>query len=197
MTDLDHCLAYLSKLPPSVSGSGGHNATLRAACECVRFGLTDDEGMLAMGEYNRRCSPPWSECELAHKLESARRIASNQAGTRAPRGQRPKTARAFDQAALERRLREMQSQIIGDTQTPPNVEELAKLPYRRPMVAIPPATLAAAMARAFEAVEQLPGFAPGVPIVGQAVELEEEYWRHVWRRLGRPDPALTNQTDQD
>lgn len=84
-----------------------------------------------------------------------------------------------------------------DTQTAPNVEELAKLPYRRPLVAIPSASLAAAMAKAFEAVELLPGFVPGVPIVGQAVELEEEYWRHVWRRLGRPDPALTNQPEQD
>lgn len=83
-----------------------------------------------------------------------------------------------------------------DTQTPPNVEELAKLPYRRPLVAIPPASLVAALARALEAIEQLPGYLPGVPIVGQALEIEEEYWRHVWRRLGRPDPALTNQHDQ-
>lgn len=74
--NLTPCMAYLAKLPPAVSGSGGHDATLTAACWCVRFGLTDAEAMHALGEYNKRCSPPWSEKELAHKLESARRKAT-------------------------------------------------------------------------------------------------------------------------
>jgi len=183
MTNLDTCLAYLSKLPPAVSGSGGHNVTLRAACECVRFGLTDAEALQALGEFNRRCSPPWSEGELAHKLESARRIASNEAGTRAPHGQRPKTARAFDQAALERRLSEDRARPVASTQTPGKTEGI-------PTVAINPPTVAEAMAAGYQAAGRHTQYRQGAPIVGQAAEVEELYWSTVWRALGRPDPTL-------
>jgi len=76
-------------------------------------------------------------------------------------------------------------------ETRPNAEKSAKLPYRTPTVAIPPATLALAMDRARAAVEAMPGHLPGAPIIRQPVDIEEAYWSHVWRRLGRPDPGLT------
>lgn len=106
MTNLERCLAYLAKLPPAVSGSGGHNATLRAACECVRFGLSDSEGMQALGEFNLRCAPAWSERELAHKLASARKLAAGETrqGTRGATPKRKESARTFDHGALERAL---------------------------------------------------------------------------------------------
>lgn len=75
------CRSYLNTLPPAVSGAGGHPATFRAACECVRFGLGDSEALSLLLEYNRRCSPPWTEKELAHKLADARRKAGGQART--------------------------------------------------------------------------------------------------------------------
>lgn len=75
----------------------------------------------------------------------------------------------------------------------PNVEQSAKLPYRRPTVAIPLLTLVAAMGRGLEAAEGTPGHVPGVPIIRQPVEVEETYWRECWRRLGRPDPGLATQ----
>ncbi len=74
--------------------------------------------------------------------------------------------------------------------TRPIVDESAKLPYRRPRVAIPPATLAAAMERGREAAAAMPGHVPGAPIIRQPVEVEEAYWLTVWQRLGRPDPGL-------
>lgn len=105
MTNFARCLAYLSNLPPAVSGSGGHSATLRAACECVRFGLTDGEAMQALAEYNRRCQPAWSERELAHKLASARRLAASESGTKGRPAPRPRGgARGFDLAALDRAM---------------------------------------------------------------------------------------------
>lgn len=183
MTNLERCLAYLSKLPPAVSGSGGHNATLRAACECVRFGLSDAEALQALGEFNRRCSPPWSERDLAHKLESARRIASKEAGKRGAPGQRPKTARGFDQAALERRLMQDQPRAVASMQTPAKREGMTT-------VAINPPTVADAMAAGCQAATRHPEYQQGAPIVGQAAEVEELYWSTVWRALGRPDPAL-------
>lgn len=70
---------YLANLPNAVSGAGGHDATLRAACECVRLGLSDGEAMALLREWNTtHCQPAWTEKELAHKLTSARSKAGGQ-----------------------------------------------------------------------------------------------------------------------
>jgi hypothetical protein len=73
--------AYLDKLPAAISGQGGHDATFRAACWVVRFGLSDGDAMMLMRDYNRRCDPPWTEKELAHKLKGARRVTGGQIRT--------------------------------------------------------------------------------------------------------------------
>jgi len=74
---ITRALAYLDRLPVAVSGGGGHNATLRAACECFRFGLTRAEADEAMGWYNdNRCQPKWKAHDLAHKIADAERITS-------------------------------------------------------------------------------------------------------------------------
>ena len=71
---LDRARAYLAQLPPAISGQGGHNATFRAACWVVRFGLGDGDAMILLREFNQRCQPPWTEKELAHKLRDARKV---------------------------------------------------------------------------------------------------------------------------
>jgi hypothetical protein len=77
MNALAACRAYLAKLPPAVSGAGGHPATFRAACECVRFGLSDADALALLREWNAtHCQPPWTEKELMHKLNDARRVAA-------------------------------------------------------------------------------------------------------------------------
>ena len=81
-TPLDSARNYLAKLPAAVSGAGGHNATLTAACWCVRFGLDDTDALALLAEFNQRCQPPWTEKELAHKLTAARRKATPQARAR-------------------------------------------------------------------------------------------------------------------
>ena len=85
---MERCRAYVAKLPGAVSGQGGHNQTLQAACEAMRFGLSDDEAMQILQEYNGRCEPPWNQRELAHKLADARRLAASEVGSRL-REQRP------------------------------------------------------------------------------------------------------------
>lgn len=70
---VERCLAYLAKLPEAISGSGGHNATFRAACEVWRFGLDTSQAWEALCWFNAaKCKPTWGEGELRHKLESAR-----------------------------------------------------------------------------------------------------------------------------
>ena len=77
MNTVAACRAHLAKLPPAVSGQRGHDATLRAACECVRFGLSDGDALALLREWNgTHCQPPWKEKDLAHKLKDARRKAS-------------------------------------------------------------------------------------------------------------------------
>lgn len=69
----------LLKCEPSISGAGGHNAALRAACVIVGgFDLHGGMAESLFSEWNGRCSPPWSVRELAHKLRSAEKKAGEQ-----------------------------------------------------------------------------------------------------------------------
>lgn len=65
-------MAYLAKMPPAISGQGGHNTTYHAAAIMVDgFGLSVDDAMAALAEWNARCQPPWTDKELRHKIEDA------------------------------------------------------------------------------------------------------------------------------
>lgn len=63
---------YLAKVPVSVSGQGGHNAAFHAACLlAIDFGLSENDTLGLLREWNQGCQPPWSERELAHKVSEA------------------------------------------------------------------------------------------------------------------------------
>jgi hypothetical protein len=66
-------LAYLAKMPPAISGQGGHPATYAAATALVYgFELEPDHALAILLEsYNPRCEPEWTEKELRHKVEDA------------------------------------------------------------------------------------------------------------------------------
>jgi hypothetical protein len=82
--------AYIAKMDPAVEGQGGDHQTYRVACVLViDFGLTPEEGLPLLLEFNQRCLPPWSTEALVHKLA----MADQQDG---PRGQKVrKRARAI------------------------------------------------------------------------------------------------------
>ncbi len=65
--------AYVEKMPPAVSGSGGHGALFAVARKLIcDFGLDPQAATrIITTEYNPRCSPPWSDKEIAHKVQSA------------------------------------------------------------------------------------------------------------------------------
>jgi putative DNA primase/helicase len=75
---------YLMKVPPAVSGEGGHNQTFKAACILMRFGLTREEALEVFREWNETCQPPWTEKELLHKLEGAAERVGPQANPLLP-----------------------------------------------------------------------------------------------------------------
>lgn len=63
---------YLDRIDGAVSGNGGHNQTMRAASALVNgFALPVEAARGLLYDWNRRCSPPWSEKELEHKLTDA------------------------------------------------------------------------------------------------------------------------------
>jgi hypothetical protein len=65
--------AYLARMPPSISGAGGHNALYTAATSLVHgFGLDLETALSLLSvDFNPRCEPPWSESELRHKVQDA------------------------------------------------------------------------------------------------------------------------------
>ena len=72
-------VAYLATIPPAISGAGGHQqafAAARALVGWLRRGLPESDALHLLREYNRRCEPPWSERELAHKWAEAQRAQS-------------------------------------------------------------------------------------------------------------------------
>ncbi|MFN7021951.1 MAG: DUF3987 domain-containing protein [Phycisphaerales bacterium] len=65
--------AYLDRMPPAISGSGGHGQTYAAATAMVHgFGLNPEAAFnLLWDRYNPGCEPPWTEKELRHKVSDA------------------------------------------------------------------------------------------------------------------------------
>lgn len=73
MNTLARARVYLSRIPGAVSGANGHAQTFAAACALVRFGLPESDQWMLLSEYNLTCKPPWSEKDLRHKLDDARK----------------------------------------------------------------------------------------------------------------------------
>ena len=78
MTLQERASRYIARMDAAVAGSGGHDATFAVACALVHgFALGESDAMALMQEFNARCSPPWSERELAYKLRSAANSGSS------------------------------------------------------------------------------------------------------------------------
>ena len=69
---LERAGAYLAKMPAAASGQGQHSAIFEVAVALVKgFGLSPEEALPLLLQWNQHCVPPWSESELRHKLRSA------------------------------------------------------------------------------------------------------------------------------
>lgn len=72
MTPLERAALWLAKVPPAISGSGGHNQTYTAAVGLTHgFCLSDSDAIRLLSDWNRSCQPPWTYRELAHKVRQA------------------------------------------------------------------------------------------------------------------------------
>ena len=68
--------AYMARVPEAVSGEHGHDRTFaaaRAVFGWVAKGLDESTAWGLLVDYNARCRPPWSEVQLRHKFDEARK----------------------------------------------------------------------------------------------------------------------------
>lgn len=70
---LKRASAYLARMPEAVSGQNGHAALWNATFVLVKgFELDpEDARVMLMREYNPRCTPEWSEKDIARKVRQA------------------------------------------------------------------------------------------------------------------------------
>ena len=67
--------AYALAAPPAVEGYEGDRQTWLVTLATVNgYDLSDDEALEVMRIYSSRCRPPWSDKQLRHKINSARRL---------------------------------------------------------------------------------------------------------------------------
>lgn len=77
--DLDERIArYLTTIPGAVSGQEGHTQTLKVAMVLYNgFGLSEEETLYWLEQYNPRCNPPWEEKDLKRKASEAAKFTYN------------------------------------------------------------------------------------------------------------------------
>lgn len=70
---LEQARDYLRALTPAISGYGGHRQTFEAALAMTRGYCLPREVALELmtRDYNPRCQPPWSDSDLARKVDEA------------------------------------------------------------------------------------------------------------------------------
>lgn len=72
LTSIDRARAYVSKVPPAISGRCGHDQTFSVAVALVHgFLLSEADALALLREWNQSCLPPWSESDLRYKVRSA------------------------------------------------------------------------------------------------------------------------------
>lgn len=70
MTPSDRYRNYLRAMGPATQGSGGDEKTYTAVRAAWGFGLSEGDAMTVLLEWNRSCSPPWSQRDLSSKVRS-------------------------------------------------------------------------------------------------------------------------------
>lgn len=97
MTTLERAALWLAKVPPAVSGSGGHSQTYTAAVGLVHgFGLSDTDAFALLSDWNRSCQPPWQDRELLHKIRQANEKSHSKPRGHLAEGSHTQGATPFD-----------------------------------------------------------------------------------------------------
>jgi len=73
-------MSKASLLAASISGEHGHDKAILACCWIMQKfpDLTDTEIVTVLFDWNNRCSPPWTQEELARKIQEARKKTADE-----------------------------------------------------------------------------------------------------------------------
>jgi hypothetical protein len=75
-TSVERAASWLASAAPAVEGEGGDTRTFKTACRLRDFGVSQAQAIeLLAGEWNDRCSPPWSVFDLQAKVRNAYKYA--------------------------------------------------------------------------------------------------------------------------
>lgn len=74
---------WLRGQAPAVEGQGGDARTFAVACGLRDLGVSREQALELLSEWNTDCVPPWDERDLAAKVGNAYRYAENLAGSKA------------------------------------------------------------------------------------------------------------------
>jgi hypothetical protein len=111
---------YLETIEPAIAGNQGHAKTFAAACRIgPGFNLPPDIALdLLKRHYNPHCRPPWSDAELAHKVDEAYKVESERGWllrTRpAAQTQKPRTSGTDDTDRRPAVELTVERHIVGD-----------------------------------------------------------------------------------
>lgn len=106
---------YVDTMPPAIQGQGGSDATFAVAKKLVHdFDLSQGEAMSIMQDYNARCSPPWNDKDLAHKLDNAAKCNRSTKG----RGELAEASRPDYRAQKHHEVANMEQVDPIDTDVP-------------------------------------------------------------------------------
>ena len=114
----DRVRMYVDAVPGAIAGQAGHPQAFKLAIKLVRgFCLDNDEALKWMQVYNQRCLPPWSDEEISHKIDEARRVGDMEFGFLLD-GQRNRQAEPID------------TESVDDSQSPTMHEQSVTPEYR-------------------------------------------------------------------
>jgi hypothetical protein len=86
--NLQRAEEFLEAAEASVEGAGGDQNAFAVAARVRDMGVSEGECLdLMLGEWNGRCSPPWSGDDLAVKVENAYKYAGSPQGSDTPEAQ--------------------------------------------------------------------------------------------------------------
>jgi hypothetical protein len=76
---IERAMAYIDQMPPAIEGQGGDAVTFNVAKKLVHdFGLSVENALPLMQEYNSRCIPQWDDKDLLYKLTKAANLTNSQ-----------------------------------------------------------------------------------------------------------------------
>jgi|GEM_PF-1663285 len=103
----------LKSIAPATEGNGGDDHTIKVCNFVLDYGLSNDQAMIAMADWDRRCNPPWGD-ELRTKLENARQYRQNPIGWRATDDSFGQWGEPKKQAGLPKKTSPKISEVVAN-----------------------------------------------------------------------------------